>query len=271
MKNSILKSIVIVLLIMQAAIGFLSIFVLNFFYTNSGIKPELDFGKLPLFAILIISFVISIIFVGIIVNRASKIIEKAPSLKPIAPPKETPESKRKSERDQKLIQAQNEKKSLMLNELMKNLNLTYNLESYANQALINISKQLDIFQGILFVKSPNDGVYRKAGTYAYYTQEEIPEFNEGVGLSGQVASSKKLLNIVNIPEKYMTVLSGLGKSAPTNLIILPILNQNSCIGIVELASFIKFDSLVEQVLSEYSLLIGKHIAEINKPAESADI
>jgi hypothetical protein len=29
--------------------------------------------------------------------------------------------------------------------------------------------------------------------------------------------------------------------------------------------------MVEQVLSEYSLLIGKHIAEINKPAESADI
>ncbi|NJO90986.1 MAG: GAF domain-containing protein [Chloroflexia bacterium] len=129
--------------------------------------------------------------------------------------------------------------------------------------LINISKVYDIMQGIFFVKDQSDKVFRKKGAYAYYSGDELREFSEEVGLSGQVALNKKLLNISNIPEKYLTVLSGLGKSSPANLLILPVVYKDESIGIIELASFKKFDSLAEEILSDFMNQINEKLSKLS--------
>jgi hypothetical protein len=270
MKKGRLRFLVITLLLLQLILVLDIIYTINQFY--SSILPNLDlvFSKPAIFLVLIIFFAISVVFVGIIYKKSGE--KSLPLPEPITKQSvsEFREIKQKSEQDKKNLQAQNERKQQILGDLMRNLSVQLKLEEYANQVLINISKQIDVFQGIFFVKDSIDLVFKKAATYAYYSEEEIPVFKEGIGLTGQVASNKKLLNIENIPDRYITVLSGLGKSSPGNLIIFPVLHNESSIGIIELASFIKFDTFIELILIDFSLLIGQHVSEIIRVNETKE-
>jgi hypothetical protein len=271
MRKIFLKIFVVILLLLQAGIGFICIYALNHIYPKVMNAEGIIFNKEILFASIITSFIISFLFVIIIFSQVGKKVTIIREVQNIQDGKITKEPKQKkvTEQEQKNIQLQNEKKKQILSELLKNLNAQLSLENYTNQALINISRQYDIFQAIFFVRDQKDGVFRKSGAYAYYTQDDLPEFADGVGLTGQVASNKKLLNISNMPDKYITVLSGLGKSSPSNLLIVPVLFSDKTIGIIELASFIKFDSLGEQILTEVSQLFGQHISEIVKKPETS--
>ena len=123
-------------------------------------------------------------------------------------------------------------------------------ETYTEKVLQNIAKGLDIVQGLVFVYDETDQMFKISGLYAYYSEEQPRNFPLGETLSGQVAKNKKMLNLKELPAGYVTVLSGLGKSAPYNLIIAPIIHDGNSIGVIELASFKSFDENEE-------LLVGK--------------
>jgi hypothetical protein len=265
MRNIGFKIVVVILFLIQTAIGFIYIIGINNLFGNES-NTNLKSNHVLLIVLSITSVVISLLFVIFIFSRAGKtitVIKEVPVFQSGKSPKE-PKHKKDQDQEQKVIQQQNEKKNQLVIELSRNLLDHTSLEDFSNQALINISKKYDIFQAIFFVRDQNDGIFRKAGTYAYYTQDDLPEFSDGVGLTGQVASNKKILNIANLPDKYITVLSGLGKSSPGHLLILPVINAEKTIGVIELASFIKFDLFDEQVLDEASRLIGQHLVEILK-------
>ena len=61
-------------------------------------------------------------------------------------------------------------------------------------------------------------------------------------MSGQVAKNKKILVLEEIPENYVTILSGLGSSSPDHVIIIPIIWEDKTHAIIELASFKQFKS-----------------------------
>ena len=121
------------------------------------------------------------------------------------------------------------------------------VSAYIEKVLQNIAKELNIVQGLFFVLSDADQLFHLSGEYAYYSEERPRSFPLGETLSGQVAKNKKLLNLKELPEGYITILSGLGKSAPRHLIIAPIVHNGMSIGVIELASF-KFFSENEELL-----------------------
>jgi len=112
--------------------------------------------------------------------------------------------------------------------------------AYTEKLLQNIAKEINIVQGLVFVLNDADQMFHVKGEYAYYSEEQPRSFPMGETLSGQVAKNQKLLNLKEIPDGYITVLSGLGKSSPRQLIIAPVVYNGKCIGIMELASFKPF-------------------------------
>jgi len=121
---------------------------------------------------------------------------------------------------------------------------------YTENVLQNIAKELDIVQGLIFVMSDVDQLFHISGQYAYYSNEQPQSFSLGETLSGQVAKNRKLLNVKELPEGYITVLSGLGKSTPQHLIIAPIVHNYKSIGVMELASFKPFGENEELLVSK---------------------
>jgi transcriptional regulator with GAF, ATPase, and Fis domain len=131
------------------------------------------------------------------------------------------------------------------------------IEKYTEKVLSNIAKEFDIVQGLFFVKDRDKDTYHITGKYAYFGDEEPKSFNLGETLSGQVAKNKTAINLKDIPDNYVTILSGLGSSSPNHLIIIPIIFEDKTIAIIELASFKEFKRNFSELLEGMSNQISK--------------
>jgi HAMP domain-containing protein/signal transduction histidine kinase/CheY-like chemotaxis protein len=93
--------------------------------------------------------------------------------------------------------------------------------------------------------------------YGYKSDKNIPtEFSIGEGLVGQVAFEKERIILSNVPGNYIKISSGLGRSKPANLIILPVLFENKVKAVIELASLDEFSETHLDFLSQLTESIG---------------
>jgi HAMP domain-containing protein/signal transduction histidine kinase/CheY-like chemotaxis protein len=93
--------------------------------------------------------------------------------------------------------------------------------------------------------------------YGFKSEKNIPtEFAIGEGLVGQVAFEKERIILSNIPGNYIKISSGLGRSKPANLIILPVLFENKVKAVIELASLDEFSETHLDFLSQLTESIG---------------
>ncbi|MBK8806681.1 MAG: GAF domain-containing protein [Bacteroidales bacterium] len=111
------------------------------------------------------------------------------------------------------------------------------LKVYCNNLLISVSEQLELAKGIMYVRKKDSLKFLAEGTYAFYSLEPPVPFEENDGLNGQVARDKEVIYINKIPDKYLEVVSGLGNGSPKYLLILPLIHDNQCFAVLELASF----------------------------------
>jgi HAMP domain-containing protein/signal transduction histidine kinase/CheY-like chemotaxis protein len=93
--------------------------------------------------------------------------------------------------------------------------------------------------------------------YGYKTDKHIPtDFAIGEGLVGQVAFEKERIILSNVPGNYIKISSGLGRTKPANLIILPVLFENKVKAVIELASLDAFSQTHQDFLSQLTESIG---------------
>ena len=138
-----------------------------------------------------------------------------------------------------------------------------NEEKFMEKLLLNISKKNDIVQAIAFKKDKKTEVFSILASYAYFSESKPPTFTVGETLPGQVAKNKVTLNLKEVPENYINIVSGLGKGTPNNLLIVPILaNDNECIGIIEFASFKSFTDQKAKLFENIGLMINEYLINI---------
>src|SRR5690606_26930503 len=110
-------------------------------------------------------------------------------------------------------------------------------EAVFEEALSLICKELEASQAAAYMvkKKGNTRYIELFASFAYHVPEgETVTFKFGEGLAGQVAKEGKLINLQSVPEGYIQILSGLGSSSPTNLIIIPIRSEGQIRGVVEI-------------------------------------
>jgi putative methionine-R-sulfoxide reductase with GAF domain len=110
----------------------------------------------------------------------------------------------------------------------------------AEKLLSLISEKIEASQAALYLSEKKAGknmISLFAGYAFVLPESQTVSYEFGEGLAGQVAKEKKLINISDVPEGYITILSGLGESKPAHLIILPVMKGDSLIGVAEVASF----------------------------------
>jgi Na+-transporting methylmalonyl-CoA/oxaloacetate decarboxylase gamma subunit len=125
--------------------------------------------------------------------------------------------------------------------------------SELEQLLATLCEDLGAVQGSLFVSENGNTLHLSAG-YAYFsTEKRKVSYELGEGLTGQVAKEGRSLNVKSIPDGYITVLSGLGKTSPQYMIIAPIKNaQDKVVAVVEIASFKAIETLEESLIASVS-------------------
>jgi len=137
-------------------------------------------------------------------------------------------------------------------------------ESFAKKLLLNLSSKLQASIGIYYNLQEKSKTYRFLTGFALTGNASPPDFKSGENLNGQVAESKQIMILRNVPENYFNIESGAGKSKPRNLLIAPIVNNNRTIAIVEIATFMETDTKTEKIISELCALAAQKIEQIKK-------
>jgi len=143
----------------------------------------------------------------------------------------------------------------------KNIPTFETKEKYAEEILRRFAKEMDIVVGLFYIWDEDKKYYYIINTFAYYSENTDKKFELGEGITGQVAKNQTNLIINNVPEGYIDVASGLGKSNPKNLAFIPIIRKKKTIGVIEIASFENFPENADEVFTK----IAKRISDdLNK-------
>ncbi len=116
--------------------------------------------------------------------------------------------------------------------------------------------------GIFLVKEDSDTrVLQMASCWAYERKKfQKKEIAIGEGLLGQVYLEKDVIYMNDIPENYVSIRSGLGAAAPSNLVILPLMANEEVQGVMELAAFQPWQEHDILFLRQFSELLSIEVA-----------
>jgi hypothetical protein len=117
------------------------------------------------------------------------------------------------------------------------------LAQYSVKCLSTLAREKEISQGAFFVADEREGkkVIRFVSGFASPDPEEMQNILEiGEGFPGQVAKDGRLMNISDIPEGYLEIQTGLGKSSPVSLLVFPVKHEENVLAVIEVSSFRRF-------------------------------
>lgn len=146
--------------------------------------------------------------------------------------------------------------------LQEDMSEYFDIESFGQSLLSGFSKQIDIVTGVFFAFDNNQQSFEPKANYAYYSETPPVAFAEGEGLNGQAVKDKNAMHITELPEGYIKIISGLGSAQPKNLLLLPIINDDKVLGLLEIATFKPFDKGILNRTKEIGEFIGSLIAKI---------
>ncbi|UCH14042.1 MAG: GAF domain-containing protein [Bacteroidales bacterium] len=119
-----------------------------------------------------------------------------------------------------------------------------NIEKLSDIFIKEIVKYLNALQGGLFLVKNQDEENKTLelkSAFAYDRKKYIDkEILMGEGLIGTCAIEKKTIIMTEIPEEYISITSGLGDTPPGNIILLPVIQEDTVFGVIEIASLNQF-------------------------------
>ncbi|MGH3749951.1 MAG: HAMP domain-containing protein, partial [Micromonosporaceae bacterium] len=91
-------------------------------------------------------------------------------------------------------------------------------------------------QGAFFLaRSDEEGALERVASYGAPAGDGMPNrFRRGESLVGQAAVDRRTILIEDAPPDYFRISSGLGTTAPGNVIVLPLLFEGEPLGVIEL-------------------------------------
>lgn len=101
--------------------------------------------------------------------------------------------------------------------------------------LVNYSRA--VLGGIYLYSNQDDGQYLELISAVALGKKKALKIKiqNGVGLVGTCALEKQPVFLYNLPDDYLSVISGLGKSKPKLLVILPLLYDDELVAVLEIA------------------------------------
>jgi len=93
----------------------------------------------------------------------------------------------------------------------------------------------------------------------------------GEGLVGQCALEKQKILLTNVPPDYIRISSGLGDATPQNIIVLPVIFEGQVKGVLELASFERFNPTHQAFLDQLTESIGIVLNTIEANMRTEDL
>jgi signal transduction histidine kinase/ActR/RegA family two-component response regulator len=142
------------------------------------------------------------------------------------------------------------------------------LSAVTQMIMSEVTPVVEAVQGAFYLADSSEGrlALRRAASYGADSVDQELVFVEGEGLVGQAAVEKRPIRVRQLPSDYLRVRSGLGAAGPADLFVLPVLFEEHVLGVIELASFSRFDEVhsgfLEQLVETLGVVLNTIIANV---------
>jgi signal transduction histidine kinase/HAMP domain-containing protein/ActR/RegA family two-component response regulator len=134
------------------------------------------------------------------------------------------------------------------------------IEALARLIMSELTPLVSAQQSLLYVTENEDSgtpAMKLLSTYAFESRKQLANrFELGEGLVGQCALERKSILVTDVPHDYVAIRSGLGRAAPLNIVVLPVLFEGRVKAVIELASFQSFTPIHVTFLEQLVQSIG---------------
>src|SRR5690606_23026141 len=108
------------------------------------------------------------------------------------------------------------------------------VERLSEAVLTEVCRYLDAPVGALHVRD-GAGKLRRLATVGVPAGAKAPSLHRvGEGLVGRVAAERRTLRIRDLPPDYLPVTSGVGTTAARELVLVPLVDEQDLVGVLEL-------------------------------------
>lgn len=151
-----------------------------------------------------------------------------------------------------------------------------NIREFGYEIIKELVKYTDSNQGSMYLISDNEEdslemYLEQVAAYAWNRKKFANQKIEmGDGIIGACAFEKETVYMTDIPEDYIEIKSGLGKANPKSLILVPLKIEEDIFGVIEMASFNKYEEYQIEFLEKVAESIASTIqgVKINLRTES---
>jgi HAMP domain-containing protein len=124
-------------------------------------------------------------------------------------------------------------------------------------------KYINANQGGIFILDGSKEYLELKGCYAYdrnrYMQKKA---HVKEGLIGRCFQEKEFINLSDIPNNYLKIVSGVGEKSPDHLLLVPLLHDEEVKGIIELAAFHPFEEHIVTFVQEVCRQLSSALNDI---------
>ncbi|MCF6299048.1 MAG: VanZ family protein [Thiomicrorhabdus sp.] len=100
-------------------------------------------------------------------------------------------------------------------------------------------------------------------TYAYKNRNNVNNrYKAGEGLVGQAALERKTIVLTDVPTDYLGIDTGMGKTTPETIMVLPVVFEDDLVGVLEIGSLNRLSLLKQELLSQIVENLGVFINSI---------
>ncbi|MBF0184284.1 MAG: response regulator [Magnetococcales bacterium] len=159
-----------------------------------------------------------------------------------------------------------------LAQISSELQMAGHFTELAQTFLSTVAPLLNVGQGVFYRYEEEKQQLRLLTGYAFRERKHLDQVVAmGQGLVGQCALERSPITLLSPPPDYMRIGSTLLESVPRAISVLPILRQDSLLGVVELASFDRFDSRQQALLDGVMPILAMSLEILERSAKTQQL
>jgi ligand-binding sensor domain-containing protein/putative methionine-R-sulfoxide reductase with GAF domain len=124
-----------------------------------------------------------------------------------------------------------------------------NVKALSSGVLNSLVRHLNVAGGAVYLHDKEKDILKVEASYGF---DQHPDIDTEEGMVGMCFKHKETQLINNLPSAYFKISSGLGEVKPSSLLLIPLVYEDICIGVIELASFKELEKYQVHFVQELS-------------------